>query len=304
MEFRQLEAFAAIAKYKSFSKAANALYLTQPTISAHLGSLERERQKKLVSRTTKTIQLTQDGEKFLKYVNRILELKEAAVQELAGEEKEIISLGASTIPSGYLLPGLLSEFRRQHPGVFFQIRQGDSCEIEEKVTDGTVELGLVGSSCDLPECICTKFCSDSMVIAMPCTSYYMNLKRQAEKTGDIRMFFSEPFIMREIGSGTRKAAGEFLEKMGIREENLNVAARINDIESIKRMIAMGMGISMMSGYAVEDMVNSGQLITYPLDTQIHRKFYLLYRKKREKKPVVDSFIRFVMDFYKDAGNER
>lgn len=59
-----------------------------------------------------------------------------------------------------------------------------------------------------------------------------------------------------------------------------------------------------SGYAVEDMVNSGQLITYPLDTQIHRKFYLLYRKKREKKPVVDSFIRFVMDFYKDAGNER
>ena len=135
MEFRQLEAFAAIAKYKSFSKAANALYLTQPTISAHLGSLERELQKKLVSRTTKTIQLTQDGEKFLKYVNRILELKEAAVQELAGEEKEIISLGASTIPSGYLLPGLLSEFRRQHPGVFFQIRQGDSCEIEEKVTD-------------------------------------------------------------------------------------------------------------------------------------------------------------------------
>ena len=95
-----------------------------------------------------------------------------------------------------------------------------------------------------------------------------------------------------------------MEKMGIREENLNVAARINDIESIKRMIAMGMGISMMSGYAVEDMVNSGQLITYPLDTQIHRKFYLLYRKKREKKPVVDSFIRFVMDFYKDAGNER
>ena len=92
--------------------------------------------------------------------------------------------------------------------------------------------------------------------------------------------------------------------MGIREENLNVAARINDIESIKRMIAMGMGISMMSGYAVEDMVNSGQLITYPLDTQIHRKFYLLYRKKREKKTVVDSFIRFVMDFYKDAGNER
>lgn len=92
MEFRQLEAFAAIAKYKSFSKAANALYLTQPTISAHLGSLERELQKKLVSRTTKTIQLTQDGEKFLKYVNRILELKEAAVQELAGEEKEIISL--------------------------------------------------------------------------------------------------------------------------------------------------------------------------------------------------------------------
>ena len=214
MEFRQLEAFAAIAKYKSFSKAANALYLTQPTISAHLGSLERELQKKLVSRTTKTIQLTQDGEKFLKYVNRILELKEAAVQELAGEEKEIISLGASTIPSGYLLPGLLSEFRRQHPGVFFQIRQGDSCEIEEKVTDGTVELGLVGSSCDLPECICTKFCSDSMVIAMPCTSYYMNLKRQAEKTGDIRMFFSEPFIMREIGSGTRKAAGGFFPTKG------------------------------------------------------------------------------------------
>lgn len=302
MEFRQLEAFAAVAKYKSFSKAADALFLTQPTVSSHLGSLERELQKKLISRTTKTLQLTGEGERFLKYAQRILELKTAALQELSGDTRDIISLGASTIPSGYLLPGLLAEFRRKHPGVYFQIRQGDSYEIEEKVLDGTVELGLIGNFCDSTHCICEEFCSDQMVIAMPSTAYYLKLKREAEREKDAGRLLMEPLIMREIGSGTGKAAEQFLKKSGVREEQLNVAARINDIESIKRMIAEGMGISLISGFAVEDMVKSGQLITYSLDTQIHRNFYLLRRKKEERKPVLKKFIRFVLEYY-ERGEE-
>lgn len=301
MEFRQLEAFAAIAKYKSFSKAAESLFLSQPTVSSHLGSLERDLQKKLVIRTTKNLKLTEEGERFLKYVQRILELKEAALRDLSGDVRDIVTLGASTIPSGYLLPDVLTEFRRENPGIYFQIRQGDSQEIEERVLDGTVELGLTGSICEDRHCVCEKFCSDRMVIAMPSTSEYFALQKEVEKQHNLEKIFSKPIIMREIGSGTRKAAEQFLKHQNIREENLHVVARVNDLESIKRMIAGGMGISIMSGFAVEDMIKSGQILVCELDTEIHRDFYLVRRKNMEVKPAVEKFIHFVLDYYRKGG---
>ena len=128
MQLKQLEVFVHVARLKSFSKAADALYLTQPTISAHVSALEGELGTKLVVRSTKEIQLTATGNILFGYATQILGLCERAEQEVKNASSDIqgaLSIAASTVPSQYLLPRILPHLRRRYPKVFFQVFQGD-----------------------------------------------------------------------------------------------------------------------------------------------------------------------------------
>ena len=144
MEFRHLEIFLAVAETKSFSKAAKHLFLSQSTVSSHIKNLESELQKPLFIRSTKSVELSPDGCTFLRYANSILEMREAALEALNAPSETILRIGASTIPSGYLLPRLLRGFHDSHPHTFFDIQQGDSGKILEKILDGSLELGFIG----------------------------------------------------------------------------------------------------------------------------------------------------------------
>ena len=152
MEFRQLEVFVTVAETKSFSKAADYLYLTQSTVSSHIKNLEKEIKKKLFIRSTKSLKLTREGASFLWYARRIIETRDAALENINSTTKHILHLGASTIPSGYLLPKLLAGFRKKYPHICFDIKQGDSTDIQEKIIDGTIELGLVGKKSEAAQC--------------------------------------------------------------------------------------------------------------------------------------------------------
>lgn len=296
MEFRQLEAFVAVYELQSFSKAAEYLYLSQPTVSSHINNLEKELKVKLISRTTKSLHFTDEGITFLSYAKRILELKNAAFNALQSNLNMVIQLGASTIPSGYLLPQVLNAFHQNNPNIYFNIRQGDSREIEERILDGTIELGLTGQLCANPQCVCIPFCSDQLAIVTPKTPYYQELK---ESKPTIRRLLKEPMIMREQGSATQRAADYFLKNLKIPVHQLQIIARINDLESIKRMILNGMGISILSKYAITDLEQQQQIFTYPLPTDIPRQFYIVYLKSRPLKPIVTQFIEFTQDFYRE-----
>lgn len=178
MEFRQLEAFATVAALKSFSLAADALYLSQSTVSTHIKNLEKELQKTLFIRTTKSLQLTPDGIIFLKYTKRIIETRDAAIETLNAPVEQVIHLGASTIPSTYLLPRILSSFRQNHPSVVFHITQSDSSETLSKILDGSIELGVIGEDVSSSMCTCIPFCSDELVLVTPATPYYQDLKKR------------------------------------------------------------------------------------------------------------------------------
>lgn len=294
MEFRQLEVFTAVAELKSFSKAADSLFLSQSTVSSHIKNLEKELHQKLIIRTTKSLQLTENGVFFLGYARRIIETRDAAVNRLNSPTNSIVHLGASTIPSGYLLPGLLSAFHKKHPSTFFNIIQGDSKEILDKILDGTIELGLVGENCTSSKCTCIPFCSDELVLVTPANPYYLSLKKT---NPDISTLLKEPMIVREQGSGTQKAADRFLESLNIRTETLNVVAWNNDLESTKRMIINGLGISILSGLAAKELQQQGQVLTFPLPSRFERKFYITFLKNRTLNIEIQEFIDHVVNFY-------
>ncbi len=296
MEFKQLEAFVAVVDYNSFSEAARHLYLTQPTISAHIRALETELNSKLIIRTTKRLTVTDRGQQLYDCACRMLNMRNNLLEEFTGAKKKIIELGASTIPSSYLLPELLSAFGKILPDVYFHSWQSDSADAIEKVIDGSVDLSLVGQKNEAESCCFLPFCNDSLVIAAPVNRHFLQLKNTS---ATFRDFLGEAFILRENGSGTKKEMDRYLEKEGISPASLNVIARMNDLESIKKSIVNGLGISILSARSVLDLEKTKQILLFPLEESAYtRTFYIVYNKNRILKPHVKQFIRFTQEFYR------
>ena len=299
MEFKQLEAFVAVVDYGSFSEAARRLYLTQPTISAHIRSLEDELHMKLIIRTTKKTTVTAKGYQLYDSAVRMLDIRNNLLENFTGAHKHMIDLAASTIPSSYLLPELLAAFGKAHPDVYFHSVQSDSAESISRVLDGTVDLALVGQNTRDESCIFLPFCYDELVLATPVTDRYLSLySHLPDEPVSFRDFAKDPIIIREKGSGTKKEMDLFLEKNGIIPGNLNVVARMNDLESIKKSIVNGLGISILSSRSVTDLQKTKQILVFPLGEPTHkRSFYIVYSKNRILKPHVKQFIQFVRDYY-------
>lgn len=296
MEFKQLEAFVAVIDYGSFSEAARKLYLTQPTISAHVRSLEEELHTKLILRTTKKTTITTRGYQLYDSAVRMLEIRNNLLENFTGVQKHMIDLAASTIPSSYLLPEILAAFGKTHPDIYFHSLQADSAESINRVLDGTVDLALVGQNTRDETCVFLPFCQDELVIATPITNHYLSLQN---KTVTFEDFIKDPIIIREKGSGTKKEIDLFLEQIGIKPSDLNVIARMNDLEGIKKSIVNGLGISILSARSAIDLQKTKQILLFPLEESAHkRSFYIVYSKNRILKPHVRQFIQFVQNFYR------
>ena len=297
MEFKQLEAFVAVVEYNSFSEAAKHLYLTQPTISSHIRSLEQELNSKLILRTTKKLTVTARGQQLYDCAVNMLNMRNTLVDEFTSSDKKIIDLGVSTIPSSYLLPELLGTFSRQLPNIYFHAWQSDSQGVILRVLDGSIDLGLVGSQSEEKDCQFIPFCHDKLVLATPVTPYFLKMQEQGAQLTD---FLDQPFIMREKGSGTKKELDRYLEDQGISQSSLNIVARMNDLEAVRRSIVQGIGISVLSYRSAKDLADSRQMLLFPLDKGSSvRTFYIVYNKNRILKNHVKQFIHFTESFYQN-----
>lgn len=295
MEFKQLEAFVAVVDYGSFSEAARKLYLTQPTISTHIRSLEEELHTRLIIRTTKKLTITPKGYQLYDSAVRMLDIRNNLFENFTGSKKQIIDLAASTIPSSYLLPELMAGFGRMYPDVYFHSWQTDSAGAISRVLDGSVDLALTGQHTGDDSCIFIPFCQDDMVIATPVNDHYLQLKERPVTFSD---FLKDPIIIRERGSGTKKEMDIFLENAGIEPSSLNVVARMNDLESIKKSIVNGLGISILSARSAVDLKKTKQILLFPLEETAHkRSFYIVYSKNRILKAHVRQFIQYVKNYY-------
>ena len=148
MDLRHFETFLKIAELKSFTKAAEAICLTQPTVSKQIVELERFFDVKLIDRTKRTVALTRAGEILLKYAKDFVNLKKDTIEAIAafrGVKKGTIIVGASTIPGIYILPKVLSAFKKEYDGIQIKLIISDTKDIIEKMEDGDIDIGFVGA---------------------------------------------------------------------------------------------------------------------------------------------------------------
>ena len=296
MEFKQLESYAAVVRNNSFTKAAENLYISQPTISTHIRALEEELNVRLIMRTTKNIEVTVEGMKLYEYAVNLLELRDRMLQECSADAKRIIHLGSSTIPSAYVLPEVLPKFGKLNPNAYFAIHQSDSQAVVDGLVDGIYDVGLIGMPCDKESLVCESFCRDRMVIITPVTEHF--LKLQSRKETPVEELFREPMILREKGSGSKKSADLFLEQMGLTDDKLQITARVNDPEAIKNLVAGGLGISVISERAARNFIEEKRLLKFELpNTGNTRDLYVVYRRDQSSRSNIREFVDFVCRHY-------
>ena len=164
MELKQLESYVAVVRYGSFTRAADVLFTSQPTVSAHVRSLEEELETRLLLRTTKTIEMTEKGRELYDLAVHMLELRDSMLARWKRTSGSILQVGASTIPSAYILPEVLPSFGKLYPDIYFKVHQGDSAEIAGGVRSGLYDIGLVGMPCEDEGITCRPFVQDRMVL--------------------------------------------------------------------------------------------------------------------------------------------
>lgn len=294
MDFKQIEAFAAVMEHGSFSRAAEALYLTQPTVSAHVALLEQELGVKLLHRTTKTLSPTEAGETLYTYAHQLLSIREEACLEISqrfGEENCVVSLAGSTVPSQSYLPRLIAAFREAHPGISFEVFHGNSDDAEAMLISGKVELAFVGREPESSRCRAIPFAEDRLVVVTPNTPRYQALLGRDFPTA---MFLTEPFVSREAGSGTRAETENYLRSISIDPHALNTVVETRTAEGVKKMVSEGAGIAIISKIASDDYVSFGKILSFSPDSAPPcRKLYAISLRNSVLSPAARSFLDFV-----------
>lgn len=296
MEFRQLESFCAVVRYQSFTKAAEKLYISQPTISTHIRMLEQEFNSRLIIRTTKNIEITPHGKELFACAQKIFTLKNDLIQKWSEENKKIIRIGASTIPADYILPEVLPLFCQKYPDIQLHIHQNDSGNILQSILNGKFTIGMVGMKSFEKELDFVPFFHDEIVMITPKQEEFLHFSQKAFNQDDlISLLKKETIILREQGSGSKKRLESYFEQINLSEKSLNIIARLNDQESIKKLVASGLGISFISAKAITDADN---LLTIKLpENNLTRSLYFAYHKDYILKEHILSFIKFVQKFY-------
>jgi DNA-binding transcriptional LysR family regulator len=300
MDLRQLEAFVYVAKLNSFSKAADTIYLSQPTISSHINALEKELGTQLLIRSTKEVYPTKSGLDFYVYAQNMLALRDEAIHSVAQSVSCIrgeISLLASSVPAQYLLPSFIAVFQKTYPDIFFKVKQSDSEQVGKMLSNCIYDFGITGTKITGNRFVQTPFYHDTLVLAVPVG---FTVPENMSLEALIKILRTQPFIMREDGSGTKKELESFLNRINLSLDHLNTVCSFNNTHGVLQAVSSGAGISFVSR-ASTDLYTKMRLIkTIDLkDFIVRRNFYLLSKKEMILQPVQKLFQTFLLNYYKE-----
>lgn len=293
MDLWQLHIFCKVIEQRSFSKAAEAIYLSQPTVSSHIKDLENHFGTRLVDRLSRQATPTKAGELLYSYAKRLLALRdktEAAMADFLGNIKGCLAVGGSTIPGGYLLPRLIGGFSSRYPEVQLTLRVADTSEIIDAIIKGQIELGVVGARADNMQLKQEALIKDEMKLVVPADHPWAQRKRVS-----IRNLLDEPSIIRERGSGTLACFVRQLNRKGYDLNDMNIVAEMGSTEAIRQGIKSHVGVSILSEIAVVDDVAVGLLKAVAIEgLNLKRCFYLTYHKQRSLSPLCRTFMDFLL----------
>ena len=292
MDLWQLNIFCKVVELKSFSRAAKAVHLSQPTISSHIKDLEDHFDCRLIDRLSKEASPTKAGELLFGYAKRMLALRdetETALAEFKGKIRGRLVIGGSTIPGTYLIPKLIGDFKKKYPDVMVFLNIGDSSDIIEGILSGVFELGVVGARTENKKILQEKLIEDDMRLIIPANHHWA-----AEKSVSVEMLLSEPFIIREHGSGTLKSLRNSFADKGHHIEDLKIVAELGSTQAICQGIKSGAGVSILSTLAVSEDLEAQKLIALEVDgLDLKRNFYLSWHRYRSPSPLNQAFVKFL-----------
>ena len=299
MEFKQLEAFVNVIRYKSFSRAAEATYLTQPTISTHISSLERELGVKLIDRRGKESRPTKQGRAFYNYAVNIINTRERAMiamKDFDADISGVIEIKTSSIPGQCIVPELIAGFHKKYPHVVFNVEQSDSDKVWTSILDNLGDIGFTGYFED-NSLKCELIFKDKLVLIAPANSKFEKLKKEKDSISYLDIV-QEDFIWREEGSATRKTFENWIKSKDGRDRS--TVAVVNSVEGIKACVSQGLGVSVMAYSAVKSEIDnpSGGILVFEFnDVDLEREFYMVYNKNTTLSPAASKFREFVEEKY-------
>ncbi len=281
MELKQIEVFLEVVRQKSFSKAAEALYISQPTVSAHIRSLEEHFGCRLLVRSTRQIQLTPEGELLYQYglqIESFCRRAETDIRQMSGEKEGNLVIAASSVPAQYFLPDMIRLLHGRFPGLKVCIRNGDTKDAISAVRNGGAEIGIVGNTERGSDLCFEPLFQEKLVIITPASPFFRGIPGSFPE----ELFLSYPFVMREDGSGTRSAMQAFMEPLGIGPEKLRISAEVGSTEGVIRCVEDGLGISIVSKLAADYYLPYGRILAFEMERcPMTRAFYAVTRTGAE-----------------------
>ncbi|MFZ2448567.1 MAG: selenium metabolism-associated LysR family transcriptional regulator [Syntrophobacteraceae bacterium] len=289
MDIHRLMVFCKVIELQSFTRAAEAVCLTQPTVSEHIRALEDSLGEKLIDRLGREILPTPAGKILYQYAREIIQLRDKAVQALEkfkGNLSGALMIGASTIPGSYILPGLIGSFKTIYPSIQITLKIGDSGEVVRMILEGGIEIGMIGARWEERRITLEDAYSDELALVV-----YPGHPWEGREYVEPSELAEMPFISRERGSGTRMVMLQALESAGFAASRLNVVAEMGNTEAVRQAVKARIGIAILSSLAVQEDIERQTLCQVPLNgIRIQRPFYLVQRKNRELSPLCSAFL--------------
>jgi LysR family transcriptional regulator, transcriptional activator of the cysJI operon len=275
---QQLESLVALLEAGSFTKAAAKLFISQSALTKQIKSMEASAGTTLVSRGSTGITLTAEGQILYDYAKRITRLLEDAkerVERLKNQESGHIYVSASTTPSTYILPHLLTQVQQKHPDIKLHIQMHDSDETTQCILNNQAEIGIIGKEVLNKKIISEPLCKDELVLAVP-----VHHPLAGQESITLKELAGTAFIAREHGSGTLDIVEKALQRhAGKSPPQFNVIAEMGSAEAVKEAILAGLGVSILSLFAVRRELSQGLITTVNIiDCPMERYFYIIYRK--------------------------
>lgn len=300
MNLKQLEVFIKVAETGSFSKGADAAFITQSTVSQHISALESEFGLKLLDRTGKGALPTEGGKILLERARKLVEYAKeipVALARFKGIEEAELTIAGSSIPGEYMIPAALPVLIGRFPGVTIVLLQGDSRDVLGKLLAEEIEFGVVGGRFEEESLHFTPLAQDELVLIAPAGHRWAQMSRITKEE-----LLAEPFVLRETGSGTGRAVAKALRQAGIDPAKLKVAVHLGSNEAVKRAVMAGIGVSYVSALSVQRELEQGALNQVPVaGVEIQREFFLVERRGRELSPAAVAFKEIMMEMYAKAS---
>ena len=294
MELGQLEAFVQVAAHRSFSRAAEVLYLTQPSVTARIQSLERELSEELFERSGRSVRLTDAGQTFLVYAERALtDVQEGrnALEALRNVESGTLRIGSALTISTYVLPRILKSYRGHYAGVDVSIRTGRSDDVLDLLLNDEVQVGLV-RSLHHPEIELIHLYDDEVVLITSHTHPFAQAR-----AANIEQVSREPVIFYDKGSSYYGLINGIFREAGLVPIH---AMQLDSLEATKKMVEEGLGIAILPRVSVERELKLGILVEIEITgtSRFKRQIALIYRRNRKHARTVVAFVETLHNMYR------